>query len=147
VERRERFLLMTAALLHDVVYVQGRKDNEEMSAGLALEQLPSFGYHGEELNELYALILATKLPTRPKNRLEMIICDSDLDNLGRDDFFEKGNALREELGLQPGREWYLSQLKFLKSHSYYTISARKFRLEGLARNIQLLEKLTEDERC
>ena len=32
------------------------------------------------------LILATKVPQKPKNKLEKIICDADLDYLGREDF-------------------------------------------------------------
>jgi hypothetical protein len=41
--------------------------------------------------------MATKLPPNPKNLLEKIICDSDLDYLGRSDFIPVSNTLFEEL--------------------------------------------------
>ena len=41
--------------------------------------------------------MATKLPPEPSNLLEEIICDSDLDYLGRSDFIPVSNTLFEEL--------------------------------------------------
>ena len=41
--------------------------------------------------------MATKFPQDPHNLLEEIICDADLDFLGRTDFYPIGNSLFEEL--------------------------------------------------
>ena len=63
------------------------------------------------------MIMATKIPQSPRNGLEEIICDADLDYLGRDDFYEIGATLFEELKaynvLQNEREWNRIQVKFL----------------------------------
>ena len=52
------------------------------------------------------------------------MCDADLDYLGRDDFYEIGGRLFEELRAQgiveTEREWNLVQKTFLDSHRYHT---------------------------
>ena len=40
--------------------------------------------------------MATKMPQRPKNLLQQIICDADLDYLGRNDFFILSEKLHKE---------------------------------------------------
>ena len=40
--------------------------------------------------------MATKVPQSPKNHLEEILCDCDLDYLGRDDFEKISNNLFSE---------------------------------------------------
>ena len=59
--------------------------------------LPEFGYSETEIDTICGMILATKFPQQPHNRLEEIMCDADLDYLGRPDFFSIGNTLFEEL--------------------------------------------------
>jgi predicted metal-dependent HD superfamily phosphohydrolase len=139
----DRFILVTAALLHDVVQFPQAKDNEERSVELASPVLRSYGYSFGEIQKVKDLIMATKMPTKPKTKLEMIICDADLDNLGREDFLEKGEALRIEYGLPKAKAWYERQLAFLKGHKYYTESANVLRAEGVQRNIALVEKVLE----
>jgi len=146
-EEKDRFLLESAALLHDVVYVVNACDNEEKSAKFARKWLPMLGYHSNDIERISRLILATKWPTNPQNLLEEIICDSDLDNLGRLDFFEKSNNLLLEWGIQNRREWYERQLGFLENNQYYTYWAKKLREPGKQRNIQKLKQLQEVQKC
>ncbi|MCK9612757.1 MAG: hypothetical protein PHR81_00260 [Bacteroidales bacterium] len=40
--------------------------------------------------------MATKIPTKLKNKLEKLLCDADLDYLGREDYMEISNRLRRE---------------------------------------------------
>ncbi|MDP2908580.1 MAG: phosphohydrolase [Nanoarchaeota archaeon] len=143
----EKFLLDTAALLHDVIVVPGAGDNEEKSAELARKYLPSLGYSEAQAGRVYSIILATKMPQRPKDLLEQTICDADLDNLGRDDFFELGEKVREELKAPKSTEWCRNQLKFLKSHEYHTEAARKLRNPGKQQNIQKLEEMLQEGKC
>jgi predicted metal-dependent HD superfamily phosphohydrolase len=137
----ERFLVETSALLHDVVYVQNGKDNEEKSAEFAERYLPKLGFKKNQVKIVKSLILATKWPTNPKNQLEEVICDSDLDNLGRQDFFEKSHELMLELGIKEGKEGYLRQLKFLENNHYYNYWAKKLRNPGKDRNTQKLKQI------
>lgn len=141
VSQEDRFLLKTAALFHDILFRVGYNYNEEISVRWAKKCLPHLGYSPYQIEKVVRLILATKLPTHPESLLEQIICDADLDNLGREDFFERGEVLRTELGAVPGKNWHESQKKFLGSHRYYTESARSLRDEGKRRNLEELEKM------
>ena len=147
VNSEEGFLLKTAALLHDIIVVPGAKDNEEKSAEFARQYLPKIGYSYEQAQRVGQLILATKMPQNPNNYLERLLCDADLDNLGRPDFLELGEKVRSEIGLPGGEKWYQQQLGFLKSHKYHTEIARKLRGSGKAANIQRLEKMLQEEKC
>ncbi len=114
------FLLQTATLLHDIVYVKGRTDNEEKSVEFARSFLPSFGYLKQDIDIVCDLILVTNLKMEPKTKLEKIIRDADIDNLRREDFFEKTECLRKEQGVDKN-EWYSSYaLDFLRNIKFYT---------------------------
>lgn len=139
-----RFLLKTAALLHDIIVVPGSKYNEEKSVEFAEQYLPQIGYSAGQTQTIGKLILATKMPQNPVSFLEQILCDADLDNLGRPDFFELGEKVRIELGLGDTRKWYQQQLQFLRNHQYHTEVAKRLRDSGKAANMQRLEKMLED---
>ncbi|MEK6968906.1 MAG: HD domain-containing protein [Nanoarchaeota archaeon] len=142
-----QFLLGTAALLHDIVMIPKSKDNEEKSAEFARQYLPRIGYSAEQADQVGNLILATKMPQKPKGFLEKIICDADLDNLGRPDFFELGEKVRLELGLPASESWYQQQLQFLRNHQYHTEVARTLRDSGKAVNLETLEKNLRRTKC
>jgi len=137
----EKFLLETSALFHDIIFVPGFTKNEEMSAMFAEKYLPHLGYSSEQVQMVGELILATKMPHNPQDYLAKLLCDADLANLGRDDFFKLGEQMRLELGLPEGRSWYEQQLEFLKEHKYHTETARRIWNSGKAKNIRKLEKL------
>jgi hypothetical protein len=75
--------------------------------------------------------MSTKLPPRPGDLLEQIICDSDLDYLGRSDFIPVSNTLYEELKAQDKitslNDWNRLQVKFISGHQYFTGTARRLR--------------------
>ncbi|MDR1671969.1 MAG: HD domain-containing protein [Bacteroidales bacterium] len=124
-------LLKTAALFHDTGHIVSYADHEERSTDIAREMLLEHGYVPEEINEICRIIMATKLPPKPADLLESIICDADLDYLGRTDFIPVSNSLYEELKTQNKmsslNEWNKMQLKFINSHQYFTATGRKLR--------------------
>ncbi len=146
VSEENKFLLQTAALLHDVLYIPYDSENEERGAKAAIDNLPQLEYLREEIVQVTKLIMTTKY-RNPKNLPEMIICDADLDNLGREDFIEIGHKYRIELGLPAGRNWDKRQLNLLQKHCYYTESARRLRNDGLQRNIAKLRQILEGGTC
>ena len=83
------------------------------------------------IESVQGLILATKIPQSPTNELQKIICDADLDYLGRDDYPEISIKLFEELKLanviQTEEEWKNIQIRFLKAHHFHTDFAKKNR--------------------
>ncbi len=137
----ECHLLAGGGYVHDLVYVPGATDNEEQSVVMARPYLASLGYSPYEIDEESGLVLATKNPTHPKSKLEMIMCDADLDNLGRDDFFARCENLREEFKVEDRAQWYRQTLGFLENHKYYTASARALRGPGLEANIRAVRRL------
>ena len=74
------------------------------------------------------MIMATKIPQTPQTPLEKILCDADLDYLGREDFYSIGLRLFEEMKtrgfVESEREWNLIQKTFLESHRYHTAYSR-----------------------
>ena len=129
VKGEELYLLKTAALYHDAGFIDSYESNEPIGANLAKEMLPNFGYTPEQIEQVIELIEATKIPQNPKNHLEEIMCDSDLDYLGRDDFYPIAETLRQEL-MEFGKlkdepeKWVEMNIGFLSSHSYFTDSAK-----------------------
>lgn len=146
VSPEDKYSLQTAALLHDVIMIPKNKDNEERSAEFSRNYLPTLGYTTHEIDKTTGLVLATKMPTNPHNLLEMIICDADVDNLGREDCLQKSECVRQELGI-PKEQWYPIALSFLEKHRYCTESARRIRNKGLQKNIEKLKQRLQEETC
>jgi hypothetical protein len=95
------------------------------------------------------IILSTKLPPKPTNLLEEIICDSDLDYLGRSDFIPVSNTLFEEMRAQNKiaklNDWNKLQVKFISGHQYFTATARSLREVNKQLQIERIQSLiTED---
>jgi len=137
-------LLKTAALFHDSGFIYQYKCNEKVACEIARQSLPEFGYASGDIEKICGMIMATSIPQGPKNLLEKILCDADLDYLGRDDFEGIAETLRREMKLH-GREftdeeWLAFQLDFLEMHSYFTQSAKKMRDAKKQENIDRLRK-------
>lgn len=137
--------LLTAVHFHDLGHIQQANGHEAISARIAAEQLPGYGYTHTQIALIKRLIMATKVPQNPVTLLEKIIVDADMDSLGREDFLKTSYALRRELA-EFGRifsnvEWYRQQIAFLQAHTYYTQAARTLRRAGKRRNIAQLEVL------
>ncbi|GAB4209571.1 MAG: hypothetical protein OHK0022_40860 [Roseiflexaceae bacterium] len=140
-------LLRTAALYHDIGFVEQAVEHEAAGVRIAANVLPDFGYNPVQIRQISMMIMATRLPQRPQTLLEAILADADLDVLGREDYMTRNQALRDEWAAQ-GRnvsdaEWYANQLDFIRGHSYWTKAARALRNPGKLRNIQTVVHLLE----
>lgn len=131
VDYRDLHLLKIAALYHDTGFLQSYNDHEEKSCEIFLEDADRYCLKAEEKSVIINLILATRIPQRPVTLLEKIICDADLDYLGRDDFFSIGDNLRREYlsynVISDDEQWEQMQLKFILNHKFHTISSQKLR--------------------
>lgn len=145
VSGRDYQLLMTTAYFHDVGFIEQYDDHESVSIRIAANILPDFGFMPEDVEIICNAIRATRLPQTPNTLLEKIMVDADLDNLGKEDFFQRSLDLRRELtalGRGVGdQEWYASQIKFLKGHRYWTTAARDLGNAQKQRNIADLERM------
>ena len=124
IDEENKRLLLTAALFHDTGFLIGREEHENVSCNIAIQYLPGFGYQPEEIEAICNMIMATRIPQSPQNHLEEILCDADLDYLGRDDFFILSNRLFTELQaediVKDEEEWNMQQADFMGSHRYFT---------------------------
>ncbi|MBJ7429522.1 MAG: HD domain-containing protein [Bacteroidia bacterium] len=141
-------LLKTAVLFHDSGFIKQNNEHEAIGCEIAKESLPNFNYSTEQIETICGMIMATKIPQTPNNLLEQIICDADLDYLGRDDFWVIGNHLFMELKmygvLKNENDWNLLQLKFLTKHNYFTKSAIMLRQEKKNDHIEKIKTLTKN---
>lgn len=121
---RDLFLIKVAALYHDLGFIKGREEHELKSCEIAAEELSEYDVSPAENEKICNMIMATKIPQKPRNLLEKILADADLEYLGTESFPEVSEDLyRELLHDTPNlsrQEWNEIQIKFLKEHSYHT---------------------------
>jgi adenylate cyclase len=144
----EILLLKTAGLFHDVGHTVAYDNHEYHGTVIAREMLPKYNYTPEQIDRICSIIMATKLPPKPTNLLENIICDSDLDYLGRSDFIPVSNTLYEELKAQNKigslNDWNKIQVKFISGHQYFTATARSLREVNKQQQIERIQSLITD---
>lgn len=144
----EILLLKTAGLFHDAGHTVAYDDHEYHGTVLAREMLPKYNYSPEQIEKICSIIMATKMPPKPSNLLENIICDSDLDYLGRSDFIPVSNTLYEELKAQNKigslNDWNKLQVKFISGHQYFTQTARSLREVNKQQQIERIQSLITD---
>ena len=147
ISEHDRELLIAAAYFHDTGYIREYEKNEPIAARMAGRILKLIGYKPDEVEKVQKMILATDPAREPKTHVEKILCDADLDNLGREDFFKLDGKLREGrrargVDVSDDAKWYKGTLEIMKKHQYYTESQKKLREKGKQRNIKgLLNKL------
>lgn len=141
-------LIRTAAVFHDTGFLEQVQDHESLSIALTEAMLPLYGYSTHQIGIISDIIAATRLPQRPNGLAQEIICDADLDVLGRDDFLEINGRLFDEtrmLNASPPTplEWYMGQLRFIEGHHYFTAPARALRDPGKRRNAEQIRRILQ----
>lgn len=150
VNRRDATLAKTAALFHDAGFMYNKHaGHEQEGCRLVHDTLGGFGYSAADIEVICGMIMATKIPQTPKNLLERILCDADLDYLGRDDFFPIGDSLFAEMQayhLIEGRlAWNRLQVSFLEAHRYHTTTSKNHREPAKQKNLQAVHVLLNDQ--
>ena len=131
VSKKDTILVLTAALLHDIGFLRHYSDHEEHGCRIAEEWLPQFNYTEGSIKKICGLIRATKIPQSPQTPLEEILCDADLDYLGRADFYTIGQTLFQEMKtlqlIDTEDNWNAMQIRFLENHYYFTATNQRER--------------------
>jgi hypothetical protein len=145
----DRELLATAVLLHDSGFIHQSKNHETKGCEIARNYLPEYGYTHHQIEQICAMIMATQIPQTPHSLLEKIICDADLDYLGRDDFWDISNSLHQEM-IEEGSditmvEWYYLQVRFMEEHHYFTQTAVSLRHQGKTNHIEAIKLLLTND--
>ncbi|MGQ1889576.1 adenylate/guanylate cyclase domain-containing protein [Thermophagus sp. OGC60D27] len=141
----EMLLIKTAALFHDLGFLISYKNHEDFSIELAEEILQMYGYSEDQIEEIKGLINVTRKDAKPRNHLEAILKDADLDYLGRPDFIPVSQNLYEEIqkfnGKMTLKEWNKRQINFITHHKYYTKTARNLRQVNKEQQLKALKEL------
>jgi predicted metal-dependent HD superfamily phosphohydrolase len=146
-DAEELFLLKVACLYHDSGFLFIYKEHETAGCKLAQEELPKFNLTPSQIERICGMIMATKIPQTPHNQLEEIICDADLDYLGRNDFFSIGQTLFAEWKarkiVNTSEEWNRIQVNFFKQHHYFTATNKKLRGVKKLGHLKIIETKLE----
>jgi len=135
-------MILLAAWFHDIGMIYQYTKHEEKSAELCRAFLNAHDYSQHNIKTVVKIILSTRLPQKPKNLLEKIMCDADLSYIGKKKFDLRSQLLREEWknvlskNFSDG-EWLKANIDFLLANKFHTKSAKslfdKQRKENLAK--------------
>lgn len=149
VNEEELLLLKAAALFHDTGFLISYENHEQNSIELAREILWNYGFTEDQIQEISGLIHVTRRDAKPRNHLEAILKDADLDYLGRSDFIPVSQDLHKELqtfnGKMPPREWTQKQIQFIENHKYYTQTAKEMRQVKKEKQLEELRDLLKSQ--
>ncbi len=120
----ETRLIEVAAWWHDTGFLTTYANHEEAGCILAKAQLPGYGFANGEINIICGMIMATKIPQTPINKLEAILADADLEYLGTATAAIRAEWLLKEIqSITPTLTrpvWNRIQISFLQAHHYFT---------------------------
>ncbi|NOQ91871.1 MAG: HD domain-containing protein [Flavobacteriaceae bacterium] len=137
-------LLRIGTLYHDIGFSISNVEHEKLGCEIAEKYMIEYGFNKKDIETVKGLIIATRIPQTPKNYLEKIICDADLDYLGRNDFYPISNQLFKELQsfsiINDADEWNKIQIQFLENHQYHTEFSQKNRQPKKEKRIEELKQ-------
>jgi uncharacterized protein len=140
-------LLQVAAAYHDIGMIERHDCHELIGMRIVAQTLPEYGFVTRQIERIMGMILATRLPQSPRQPLEALLADADLDVLGRADFFRLNGQLWQEMAAfgeaTTRRQWIEAQLVFMKQHTYCTAVAKTLREASKQKHILMLEKQLE----
>lgn len=147
VKDEDMLLLRTAGLLHDIGYLVDYMNHKKASCDFTRGFLPGFQYSEGQINKVCKLIMATQESGDQANLLERIICDANLDFLGRVDYPKVSLSLYKEMKalkkVGSFEEWRKDQTRLLQNHEFYTNTARLLRDVGKKDQLAQLKLLEE----
>lgn len=122
---KDFFIVCSGAWFHDTGYFEDIQNHEQKGADLAIEFLKKQDVPADVRDLVMQVILSTKMPQRPTNLLENILCDGDLFHLGTEEFTDKRKLMHKEIALLYGidnnkKEWRIKDVEFLESQQYHT---------------------------
>lgn len=118
-------IVKLGAWFHDIGFVEGSDNHEGRSKKIVEKYLLEKGVDKTIIDKVKGLIEATKMPQKPTNLLEEILCDADLYHIGSKSFFEKSDLLRAEWELLCDKyytdfEWLNISNDFLAKNKFFT---------------------------
>ena len=118
-------IIQIAAWFHDVGYIEKTDGHEKISAEYARKFLTKLQYPVGKIEIIVGAIHATKVPQKPKDKFQKLLCDADLFHLGKETFFERNDKYRVEYENHLGqklseRDWLIKTIDFIKDQNFFT---------------------------
>jgi len=141
---KEFDIVVLAAWFHDVGYSKGGNEHEKISIDIAEKFLIANNFLIEDIEQVKKCIDATELTSIPNSLLEEILSDSDILHIGKKDYLEKSELLRQEFKKNQNKnysddEWIKENIKFLTEHNFYTKYAKNNYGPQRMKNIEKLK--------
>lgn len=138
-----------AGWFHDLGHIEIDAGHEEKSVEFATNFLKEQNYPAEKLEKVVSCIRATKVPQKPQNLLEMVICDADLHHVGTKDFFDKNELLKVELETLTGKTtseaaWLKTSIDFFSQQKFFTEYAIEVYTPEKLKNIFRMQSRLEE---
>ena len=145
----ETEIVVLAAWFHDIGYLEDAGDHEERGVEMATRFLHEKGYPPDKIARVAGCIRATKIPQKPANLMEQVLCDADLAHLAGENFLELTELVRRELELREGRtfddlEWLEENVRFISGLNYHTDYARSKFMGRYTKNLRALQGRIKD---
>ncbi len=142
VSESDMVLLKIAALYHDMGFINTNIEHEQEGCKIAKTKLKKYSLTKEEIQAICGMIMATKIPQNPQNKLEAILADADLEYLGTSGFQIGSDRLFNELKhYDPNltkSKWIAIQKEFLTNHQYHTDFCKRYKSYRKIRNMETL---------
>jgi len=147
---KDFFIVCAGAWFHDLGYFEDVQNHEQTGANLAVEFLKKQEIPTDVRDSVMQVILSTKMPQRPTNLLENILCDGDLFHLGTEDFTYKRKLMHKEVQMlyslnYSKEEWRIKDIEFLESQQYHTDYCALLLNDQKQKNIDKLKRKLKDE--
>ncbi|MGF7037420.1 Pycsar system effector family protein [Mucilaginibacter lappiensis] len=138
------FIVISAAWFHDTGYFTDKNNHETKSVDIANHLLKQLNIEVSVIDKVNACIMATRMPQKPTNLLEEILCDADLFHLGTDDFRDKTRLMRKEMEAIKHTEfdkeaWRTINIELLQTHNYFTDYCRLLLNDQKQKNLEKLK--------
>jgi hypothetical protein len=142
--------LCISAAWHDVGYIKQYENNEPVAVELFKQSRAFQNISEEQRNEVIRNILDTRMimiddnpHLRQTDSKYGYVLDADVSNFGREDYFDKGIQIAEELGIDLSdidlkRKFYQFAIKLLENHEWKTPSAMKLRQSQKEINLKMM---------
>ncbi|MEO5944382.1 MAG: Pycsar system effector family protein [Ferruginibacter sp.] len=143
---REMLIITLASWFHDTGYLFVKpSEHEEKSVLLMREFAEKYQLPEDITAEVASCIMATRMPQKPQNLLEEILCDADTYHFGTKDFKFNNKLAGEEMRLQQLQNFSRSAfdestISMLKGHRFFTSYTKDLLNTSKKKNIKKLKK-------
>jgi predicted metal-dependent HD superfamily phosphohydrolase len=132
ITQQEKEDVILASWFHDTGFIKGAINHEVESVGIAKNWLESQNVDAKRIEDICAIIMATKMGSKPNGKLEEIISDADCAHLASKKFLDYTALLRKEWELTGLKK--VSDFDWIKENIEFFTLTQKFHTDYALKN-------------